>query len=141
MNKKGIGKILEAVIAILLVLSFIYFFTPKTEISDTDTPKNVEEAHKFILQQISSEKSLRDCAVDKTRFGDCSSCNNIDVFVRKNIPFGYNYACEICLNATTCTTKTLPLDKSLYTDSILISGNPSNRSETSKVIRIYFWGK
>ena len=138
MNKKGFGKTLEATLAILLILTFIFYFTPKQEPESTTLPENVAEAQAFILQQISTKTSLRDCVLNPTSVGNCNkitgTCSNIESFVNANKPHGYQHRCEICPTASTCSGN-LPTDVSLYTDSIFVSG------PDPKVVRIYFWEK
>jgi len=134
MNKKGFGKTLEATIAIILILSFIYYFSPKPLTKESDLPENVKEAQKFILEEISATKELRDCVLAAPE-GKCDpGCTKVENLVKKHTPPGYAFACEICPTAGTCSSN-VPLDKSLYTNSIFISAN------NPKVVRIYFWEK
>ena len=135
MNKKGFAKTLEATIAIILILTFIFYFTPKSLSEDPSIPVNVMESQSFILEQISTDPAFRNCILQDpppAGVGTCEAvCDAVNKFVRDKKPFGYSFACEVCASANTCTSN--PLDVSLYTDSVFLSGtNP-------KVVRIYFW--
>jgi|TARA_Y100000310_G_scaffold225672_1_gene227734 hypothetical protein len=135
MNKKGFAKTLEATIAIILILTFIFYFTPKSLSEDPSIPANVMESQAFILEQISTTPSLRDCLVQSAAVGKCETvCLNVSDFVQDNDnkPFGYTAFCEVCNSANTCAGD-LPLNVSLYTDSVFLSG------KFPKVVRIYFW--
>ena len=134
MNKRGFSKTLEATIAIVLILSFIFYFTPSNEGAEAAMPQTVQDAQQFILEQISSDENLRNCALAATTTGTCNDvgCGVIDNFVKKHTPPGYTALCEVCTTANTCS-KNVPLDKSVYTDSVFISG------AHARVVRVYFW--
>ena len=136
MNKKGFGKTLEATIAIILILTFIFYFTPKPLSKEPSIPVNVMEAQSFILEQISTKDSFRDCLVQTAAVGKCETvCRAVNNFIKHkdNKPFGYTAACEVCDSASTCYTDNLPINVSLYTDSVFLAG------KFPKVVRIYFW--
>lgn len=132
MNKKGFVRTLEAVIAVIIVLGIILVVTPSRPSQESETPATIKEAQSFILDRISTNEAHRNC-IQTAAAGECiSPCPAIDTFVRDNQPKGYDYRCEICNSAGTCSPS-LPLDKSLYTDSRLIATNPA------KVLRLVFW--
>ena len=135
MNKKGFVRTLEAVIAVIIVLGIILVVTPEPASRQSETPESLKEAQSFILDRISANEAQRTCIqrLAPTASGECSYlCSDIDLFVRQNQPKGYDYRCEICNNSSTFSPS-LPLDKSLYTDSRLIATNPA------KVLRLVFW--
>ena len=139
MNKKGFAKTLEAGIAVILVLVFIYYVLPKQSPEQTalDIPENVKTAQSFILQEISTQEALRNCALYAVTEGKCEDipCQNIVPLINKHTPGGYSSACEICATANTCATNlNLPTDVSLYADSVFLSDRAA-----SKVVRVYFW--
>ncbi len=131
MNKKGFVRTLEAVIAVIIVFGIILVVTPSRPSQDSETPAAIKEAQSFILDRISANEIYRPC-IQTAAAGECSVCPDIDAFVQQNQPKGYDYRCEICNSASTCSNP-LPLDKSLYTDSRLIATNPA------KVLRLVFW--
>ncbi len=134
MNKKGFVRTLEAVIAVVIVLGIMLVLTPAKQ-PETDIPANLKQSQAFILNHIATNENFRNCIMDTTVYGECrASCAAIDGFVGNNVPKGYDYRCEICSSASTCSNP-LPLDKSLYTDSRFIATDPA------KVIRVVFWEK
>ncbi len=136
-NNKGYIKTLEAVIAIIIILVFVYVLTPKAIKKAEPIPSVVKEAEHFILTEIALNKTLRSCVSSPvTPNGECraSGCmEKIMSFVQANTPPGYQSRCELCEKAVSCSQIQLPLDRSIYTDSIMIS-NPRPR-----VFRVYFW--
>ena len=136
MNKKGFVRTLEAIIAVIIVLGIILVVAPEKELQSAVTPENIREAQTFILDSIMSNEILRSCIEHATTEGQCNNiCTapaDIDAFVQAHMPPTYEYRCEICNSANTCSG-ILPLDKSLYTDSRLIARNPA------RIIRLVMW--
>ena len=64
-NKKGFIKTLEAVLAIIVLLSLIFTLTPKTEI-DISKPNSLQQAHNIMFSEISQNISFRECILDLT---------------------------------------------------------------------------
>ena len=134
-NKKGFIKTLEAVIAIILILGFVYAMTPKQEPKAEPTPLNIRDTQQFILNEVALNKTFRNCITSSP----VSACDNgclqqINAFIDKNTPSGYENSCEVCARAISCSSNQLPLDRSIYTDSIFIGHTTS-----SKIFRVYFW--
>lgn len=136
MNNKGFIRTLEAVIAVIIILGIILAVAPEKNKQESATPANVREAQSFILNQIATNNQYRDCIIKTTVEGECSivciGIANVDTLVRDNVPKQYDYRCEICNSASTCSGP-LPLDKSLYTDSRFIATNPA------RIVRLIFW--
>lgn len=135
-NKKGFIKTLEAVIAIILILTFVYVFTPKEQETPQETPLDIQDVQRFILTEVALNETYRNCIIT-TQPGSCttSAClQQINAFIDKHTPSGYANSCEICRKAISCTSQPLPLDRSIYTDSVFVGHTVS-----SKVFRVYFW--
>lgn len=132
MNNKGFIRTLEAVVAIILIFSFIYFVLPKKVPSLGDVPDNVRVAEDFIVREILYNSTFREQIFANPDAGACRT--DIDEFVRGTVPYGYNYACEVCNGAQTCIgADAVPYDKNVYANSIyLIRDQP-------KVLRVYMW--
>ncbi len=141
---------LEAVIAILLLLSLIYFLTPK-QVTQETKPEQIDQAYSVIFSEVSVNHTFRDCLIKKiTSEGEinnpgsgytsvsplqdkCISDSNINNFIKTQTPYGYAYLAEVCKTAGSCLKGNLPIDQSIYADSILLA------SEESKIFRLYFW--
>lgn len=139
MNNKGFVKTLEAIVAVIIVFTLIVTLAPTTKKQREETPDAVKQAQAFLLDQITSNEIYRECVKKSAAApGECKivcpSPSDIDSFVKNNIPSQYDYRCEICLSASTCSGPP-PLDKSLYTDSRLVAADPP------RVVRVIIWEK
>ena len=141
MNKKAYIRTLEAVIAIILVLVFIFMVTPKTQKISEEVPVDVREAQKFILQEVLNNETLRNCVISLEPPQNCKqdifSCKNLDSFIKEHIPRNYDYNCEVCSTSASCINLNLPIDKSVYADDIFITNYPNKL----RIVRLYLWRK
>lgn len=154
MNKKGFLRIIEAVIAIVLLLGFILYITYKTPNVEFKTPQPVKDSMSSILNQMASNFDLRNCVLinDISTCGDDGSgceCDNIMNLCHQGTKFSeimksrivnYDYACEICKESLSCTkiSEKLPKDKTVYADTIFIAPT-NNVNDEPRVVRLYFW--
>lgn len=140
MNNKGFVRTLEAIIAVIIIFTIIVMLAPGTKKPQKETPDVIQQTQAFLLDQITSNEVYKECVKKSAAApGECKTVclppADIDSLVKKSVPSQYDYRCEICLSASTCSGP-LPLDKSLYTDSRLVAADPSPR-----VIRIIVWEK
>lgn len=134
-NNKGFIKTLEAVIAIILILGFVYAMTPTQEPKAEPTPLNIRDVQQFILNEVALNKTFRNCITSAQPSSCGAGClQQINAFIDKNTPSGYENMCEVCTRAISCSSQQLPLDRSIYTDSIFIG-----HASSSKIFRVYFW--
>lgn len=130
-HKKGFIKTIEAVIAIVFILGFIYMVTPREKTNlEGETPPNVKTAHNFIMSEFLHNETLREYVAK----GDKDS---VEPFISANIPGGYDYAFEICNSTLSCTTEELPL-KVTYVGSVFVASNITGQP---RVVRLYIWPK
>lgn len=143
-NKKGFIRTLEAVIAIVLILGFIFYITPKVVEFEEKVPENVANAKEFILNQILFNKEYSSCIISAGNENcetaiTCDKNEEIKKLFKDNVPYGYEYACEICSSDSQkkpCIN--LPektFEKSVYTNSIFIY----KPTKDYNIMRIYIW--
>ena len=147
-NNKGYLRILEAVIAVVLLLGVMLFISTRSSVNDAKTPSNVVESMRIILEKISVNETLRSCIVNFTYVGECRQSSdlfnglNCGVEINKTIfeevPLGYSYTCEICNQSLSCLTtaqaNVIPWNKSVFTDTIFLA-----KEDIEKVVRLYLW--
>ena len=160
-NKKGFIRTLEAVIAVILLLSIIFVVTPVREYN-IKKPYNINEAHNTIFTEVLANQTFRNCILNKidcTVNSGCGVLNNSegqytpngdnlynppndacigdvnDFIYTYNKPRGYVYLAEVCYKSASCVKGVLPIEKQIYAESIILT------SENPKVFRIYFWEK
>lgn len=140
MSTKGLIRTLEAVIAVLLLLSLLFFILPEEQAPTGEIPAQVKTAQDFVLEEIALNKTYRDCitVANAGYHGNCQAgcLSQVQQFMLSNAPFGYTVACEVCDTALSCANLPLPTEKSIYTDSIFISRQP-----VTKVLRVYYYEK
>lgn len=158
MNKKGFVKIIEAVIAIVIVFIFIFTILPK-ENKVEKIPENIRLFQEKILGEIESNEVLRKEVLDYKIFNDAGNDRNsqiltyrkdkpaIDEFIRKNIYPTLDYNYTICADKTgslVCNPDfvNLPNDlknielpnKAIYAKSKIIA----NSTQTN-TFKLYVW--
>jgi len=154
-GKKGYLKTIEAVIAIVLLLIFIYTALPRYADYPLEVPALIKNAQNMIINDISNTKSgtgeyYREMVLDsneKTCSGveDITNCrsvadlNSLMLLVEKHIPEGYEYIFKIC-NQVSCVPNSpieTPADKTVYIDDVFLS--PGSPVKDSKIFRFWLW--
>ena len=100
-NKKGYMRIIEAVIAIVLVLIVIVAFLPKAERNDPAVPPEIEETSKAVLKKISNDGAFRAEILAITE-DNAEKAKELEEFINKVIPQASQiaYALSICYKDT-----------------------------------------
>ncbi len=63
MNKKGFLKIMEAVIAIIVLLTFLIAITPTNKVTRASIPPDLEETTNSILKEMQGNPEFRSCVL------------------------------------------------------------------------------
>ncbi len=138
-GKKGFIRTIEATIAVLLIFGFIVVAEPKfSKQAERKTPDIIKETQEFMFSEIVHNENYRECISQGVNGQITGSCRDVcgsdlDDFLSQNMPFGYEYACEVCTTAVSCLQDNLPIDRSVYANSIFVA------EKNSKIVRIYFW--
>ncbi|HLC37766.1 MAG TPA: hypothetical protein VJJ53_03230 [Candidatus Nanoarchaeia archaeon] len=125
MVKRGYLRTLEAVIAIVIVLIFIFSFGISNIGTGEVTPKNVKDAQKFIFKTVLSNETLRDGVLN-------DDTSLLDPVVSRNLPLGYNYKIQFCKSAD-CPIPLLP-SETIYIDTVFV-GEENN----FRVLKLFVW--
>ena len=135
-NRKGYLKTLEAVLAIVLILLFTFAVTPKPEPS-YQTPYAIKNAQKFILSEIAENDTIRTLVMN-TDNDFITAFDAINGVIAENMPTGYDFTFGIC-DLTACVSNITPIamERSVYTNDVLISSNGS--IQNPKVVRLWLW--
>lgn len=137
MVKQGYIRTLEAVIAIVIILLFIFTITPTNITNPSDIPVQVKTAQTYILQSVADDVTLRNEALDVEVDGACSGvAPSIANFVTANLPPGFDYSCAVCLT-TNCVFTPAGITTSVYVDDIMIA--PPDTETSPKIVRIWMW--
>ena len=138
MHKKGFIRTLEAVIAVIIIFTFIYFILPKTISEAGDTPVQVKSSQDYIVSDILYDETRRADLFAASQ-GVCPG--SVQGFVGSLTPFGFANACEICEQVQTCIgPDAVPFDRNVYVNSIyLITLDAATNNPKPKVLRVYMW--
>ncbi|MDD5331852.1 MAG: hypothetical protein PHE43_03465 [Candidatus Nanoarchaeia archaeon] len=157
-DKKGVIKTFEAVFAIVLILIFIYAILPRHTESKPEVPYEVKSSFEFLLDNILTNNSLRDCLVNNPL---CRNQENLQQTVIEGVPTNYEFAYVICqtptclcddvcvnfqnklrvpgCNDVCINSAPWPEEKSIYMGDVFVASYKDQQDP--KIFRIWVWGK
>ena len=154
-NKKGYIRTLEAVIAIILVLIFIFSVLPKKQTEELKTPREIDLTSDRILSEIQYNEQFRQCVIE-----DISPINKpsekqtalecVNKFIESNklIPTTLSYNITVCDIQVSnqdaynyCKESDLPeaKDLTIYTKRVILSTTLTDLQP--KKVKLYIWRK
>ena len=157
MNKKAYVKTIEAIIAIVIILIFIYSVMPRDRVQEPTVPGNIELLQKTITNEIENNKIYRD-EILKENVKEENLLNKIDppeqnslfpdlnLLMTKTLTSSmYGYQGLICEEGCNIP-EDLPDGKTVYSKSILIAESlPSEPTlptgVNTKIFYFYIWYK
>jgi len=125
-NKRGWLRILEAVIAIMLIMSVFVFLFVRNR--DSTNSEEILELEKIILSQIAEDDDLRSRVLAK----DLGSLEN---FVKPKIPEGFSFALKICEPEANCVLD--EYREEVWAGETIISSSLVQYSP--KKLKIFMW--
>ena len=138
MNKKGFLKILESIIAIVIVLGFVISIMPVKQKQTSKIPPDLDQTTDTILKEIQNNPILRQCVIDNT-----AVCVNNFIDDISPLPKPWVYAVKLCkinytLSVMDCNYDPPVSDADLKTkDNNFINGIlPRNKDVYTKDITI-----
>lgn len=104
MNKKGFLKILEAIVAVLIVLGFIVAIIPEKPAPQAKLPPDLEQTTNSILKELQETPEFRACVleIEETTYTDIrgtgAECvfNYIDFITEPRVLHPWDYAARVC---------------------------------------------
>ncbi len=169
MNKKGFMKILEAIIAIIIVFTVVLMILPKTQRNVGAIPSELELISSTIIEDAQNDESFRKCMLG---FNDYPKCirDKVDEILGGGTVWGHaerickvvpgpsapveqecKYLCKECTNNDDelIFENSLPKDRDIYTKEVSLSvpdvtakpPQPQTLVGVTKQLRLYFWSK
>ncbi|MEK6884335.1 MAG: hypothetical protein AABY22_32185 [Nanoarchaeota archaeon] len=143
MNKRGIIKIIEAFIAVLLVAGVLLFVVSKNSSVLETRQERIEEIQKSILQDISQNNDYRNAILGITAEQELSQTSagklgEIWLSVDNQIPDELEFKIKICVLENICSITVYP-EKDVYTKSVAITSNIA--IYRPKQFKIWTWEK
>ena len=131
-NKKGWIRIVEAVIAIFLLLGVLLVIYSQHQVKE-DSFDYVYSLQKKMLDEIAVDSDLR----QKVLVGDEDSLRD---FARVSFPHNFEVHVKICNLDESCKPA-LPEDKEVFVEERIISAELGMTEFLPKKVRIFVWEK
>jgi hypothetical protein len=135
-QKRGVFRIVEASISIILVAGVLFFLFAKT--IPTISP-NLDEDARNVLEEIANNATLRSVIVNTDIEDEAelsSSVSTLSLFVGSRVPTSYSYEIRICGVDAVC-------GKSEFTDSEVFAGErvigSTLDSFSPKKVKLFIW--
>jgi hypothetical protein len=131
MNKKGIIKIIEASIAVLIVASILMVnYNQDVSVEKPDYSENARD----ILEELSRNRALRSLVL--TSSGDIGDSSEIMNFINEKKPVHLSASAKVCQAGSACGISSLP-NGDVFSAERIISSNMDNYGP--KTIRLFLW--
>lgn len=113
MNKRGFLKILESIVAIVILLGFVVALMPSKPKSQAKLPPDLDQTTSSILKEMQESPEFRKCVlgVPTNYFGDSigAECvyKYIEFLTKPKAAHAWNYAVDVCKlesDSVTCDT-------------------------------------
>ena len=131
-NKKGIVRVLESAIAVVILLGFITVILSK-QIQQPDSADTVYKIQHQALREVADNYTLR------TEIMKGSLNETYNYIGQRLEPFPVTFAISSCSpkESCLCPAEECPVDKDIFADEIIISTNLSYYNETK--LAIFSW--
>jgi len=120
-NKKGFIRIVEAIIAVVVIFGFILIAFPQgKEQSAGETPYEIEQTQARIVEEITNNVEYRRCILNLS--GGSPGC--VDTLIKPHVAesSAMSYSFEITnTSSTLVSAKNRPLDKDVYAKTVVVS--------------------
>jgi len=137
-NKRGFVKIIEAFVALLLIVSVVIILINTNRDDSQGISKDVYKIENSILQNIQLNDSYRDEILIETGPFPLNAPINIENLINENIPSSLNCQGRICEFDGICDLSTEP-NKEVFSQSVVISSNFD--SYDPKIVKLFCWRK
>jgi hypothetical protein len=129
MNTKAFLKTAEVMIAIVIAATFLVYIFPSPQAGASQPSLN-------ILKSLENNEKFRECVLLN------NTCIDADAEIRKYLPQRFKYSYEFGIFNVSDAHKLpedLPADKTVYAESIFISGNDSEYYP--KIAKLFYWSR
>ena len=130
-NKKAWLRIVEAVLAILIILSTFLIITSQ-QTTKTDLSQEISEIQTNILDIISKNSTLREYIIQNNQ-------KELKTEIELMLPNSFNYAIKICPVTDICHSTETPTNKPVHAKEVLIT--TTLQTYQPKKLRFFVWTK
>lgn len=137
-NKKAWVRIVEAVIAIMIILGFILFLRAREE-----KPPLSEQMYQIshqVLSEAIANQSVRSAILQENRLQE--NRLTVDNFLNPRIQqYNFDYNFSICNITESCLPPaSVPSDKEIFANNIIVSSDPALEYKPKK-LALFMWIK
>ncbi len=127
-------RIIEATIAVLIVIGFVLTYTAKQEKAENDLTSVITP----ILQEIADNNTMRNSILSTT-----PNILQIGDFIKARVSSNLNYRVKICDVDNICALDSYPSDASgdIFAVERIISATPDQPTFAPKKVKIFMWMK
>ena len=136
MNKHGWIRIVEAVIAILIIFAVVLVIISRQS-SVSDVGNDVYEKQSHILDAVGVNEELRNLILE----GDESEkiVPEVDLFIGSLVPASWDFSTKVCKLDRICSNPVDVINKEVYVSERMIVSNLTEYSP--KKLKFFVWGK
>lgn len=137
-GRKGQIKILEAVIAVLIILGFMIYITNKTSPAKPDLSDQIYKIQRQVLTEVANNVSLRDAVLKNDE-------DEVKLYLKDRLsPYIFEFNISICaINAPCpCGAIKCPQQVEIFADEVIINSNLSDLAPFGpQKLAMYMWIK
>ena len=141
MNKRGIWRVIEATLSVLVITAFLLILLSKKETQSEQKP--IGDSLRSILNEISKNSTLRELILIDDDVSSQAEETVLQVFNEKINNPTFNYNVTICgLNSAICgdiSKYSIEADQNIYSEERLITADLNNFNP--KILKVYAWRK
>ena len=130
-NKKAWLRIVEAVLAILIILSTLLIVTSK-QTTNSNLSEEISDIQTDILNIVSKNSTLRQYVINE-------NTEELKTIINLLLPDSFNFAIKICPVSDICQSTETPKDKPVYSKEVLVTSTLEEYSP--KKLRFFVWVK
>jgi len=158
-NKKAYIRTIEAIIAIVLILTFTVYVWPKDSQVESKIPRDIELTLDRTINEFQYNEEYRGCIlqisiVQSLTSGDIQNLPDVDTtkvcynkisdFIKSSIPQTLLYSFSICSVTQACIPSDLEISlpkENIYTKGVFITTDTTTPTSDSKTVKLYIWRK
>ncbi len=132
MKKRGWTRLVEAIIAILIIASALIVLMQNPE-KKKQEGEYILEIEKSILNELAANLDMRQKVAERNETA-------VKDFIRERIPLFLNFTARICNLTDPCSINVkIPQDREIYVSDVMVSGTFKNMSWSK--VKIFAWRK
>ncbi len=131
-NKKAWIRIVESVLAIMILSTFLFIIANKQRGDVVDMGDYMYNLEKTILREIEKNETLRKAVIEERK-------NEIEQYIDSRLPDIFNFTIRLCPVNDVCGMGFYVENRDIYANSVLISSTLEQYEP--KQLKLFVWEK